>query len=224
MIETRKLSDLVEDFDLYPRNSVDSGHISDLLRAINSGAALPPPIVCAKTGVIIDGFHRSRAWRRFLGPDGEIEVDARNYKNKRAMFLEAVELNSAHGRKLDRHDQARIVNLAERMRIGKSVIAVKLHVTEPAIERLRVRVVVNSETKERVPNKRGGEWLNESTLTPRQISEGIKPCRSLEVGRLAIELGRLLEHGLVNWSDEQIVERLRDLRDRLDEALAAEAA
>lgn len=222
-IETVSLAELVEDFDLYPRNSVDSGHVSDLLRALKSGATLPPPIADAKSKAITDGFHRVRAYRRHLGTGGEIEVDLRTYKNKREMFLDAVELNSAHGRKLDRHDQARIVTLAKKMRIAKDVIAVRLHITEKAVEQLKVRVVIDSETNERIPNKRGGEWMNEMTLTPEQISEGIRPCRSLEVGRLAIELTRLLDHDLVNWKDEQIVGRLRKLSDRLDEALQVSA-
>src|SRR5688572_13414948 len=61
-METIKASELVEDFDLYPRGDVDGTHVLSLVQALEAGVELPPIIACKKTKRIVDGFHRRRAF------------------------------------------------------------------------------------------------------------------------------------------------------------------
>src|SRR5262245_36857156 len=109
MLKEMKLADLIEDPTLYPRNTVDDTHVGELVKALASGALLPPIIVDAASLRVVDGVHRRRAHLRFFGDDAIANVDARDFADDAAFFLEAVALNSIHGRRLDRADQTRIV-------------------------------------------------------------------------------------------------------------------
>jgi hypothetical protein len=140
---TVKLSELIEDFDIYPRHSVDSSWVSDLARAIQAGDELPLVRVDKKTKRIVDGFHRSRAWRKVLGRGGEIEVDLRTYASEQDLLKEAIELNAKNGRKLDQQDRSRSALLLERHGVTVKEIAVVLHTTEQRVQELiNVRVVL----------------------------------------------------------------------------------
>jgi ParB-like chromosome segregation protein Spo0J len=198
---------------------VDGAHVADLVRALVAGATLPPPVVNKDTMQIVDGVHRTRAHARVFGDESKIDVDVRAYKNKAAMFEEAVLLNSAHGRKLDRHDQARIVIIGTRMRMSRARIAAAIRVKEADIERLAVRVVVHEKTKQRIPSKRGLKFMAGAEVSDSQL-DVIQSVRSAEAGRLALELTGLLREQLVDWSDERIVSRLRELMEVLGGALA----
>lgn len=213
------LATLVEDFSLYPRNKVNDSHIGDLVRSVQGGAKLPPIVVDAASLRIVDGVHRRRAWLRVLGEEAAATVELRHYANDAELFLDAVALNSVHGQKLDRHDQTRIVLKLREFQISDEMIAVNLHVPVQEVETLSVRVVFSNEG-EAVPMKRGLEHLRGQKFTRAQL-EAAGSVRSAEAGRLALELSRLLKNDLVNLEDEQIVVRLRELADALDEALKA---
>src|SRR5688572_5167258 len=94
-----KISDLVLDFNLYPRNDVSSVNVTSLIDAIEMGDPIPPPVVDKSSKRVIDGFHRVNAYKRLAHQ--EIEVTFREYKNEKDMFADAVRLNRAHGRAFD---------------------------------------------------------------------------------------------------------------------------
>ena len=213
------LASLVEDFSLYPRNSVDQVHISDLVRAIQSGQELPLIVVDEKTLRIVDGVHRGRALTRVLGGDAKVKVEVRRYESDAALFLDAVALNANHGRKLDRHDQVRIVLRLRELNVDDKTIAVALHVPEPTIPTLSVRVVYDQSGSAH-PAKRGLKHISGQTLTDEQLKT-IQSVRSAEAGRLCIELTRLLDNELVDLEDEVVVGRLQSLSKSIDSALQA---
>jgi len=217
-MKTKKVAvaSLIEDFDLYPRNRVDDGHVGDLVRAVNSGEELPPIVVDEKTMRIVDGFHRRRAYLRAVGEEAMAVVDLRRYKNDAEAFLDAVALNSAHGRKLDRHDQTRIVLKLRELHVPDNQIAVTLHVPEPTVQQLSMRIVMVQAGVR--PFKRGLEHMRGQTLSNEQMAV-VDSVRSAEAGRLSLELTRLLDAGLVDLTDPQIVERLTILRRQIDLAL-----
>lgn len=217
-----ELAKLVEDFTLYPRNHVDATHVFDLVRALQSEQELPPIVADAKTLRIVDGFHRRRAWLKHLGDDAKVPVELRKYDDDAALFLDAVKLNAHHGRKLDRHDQSRILLRLEEMRVPPTVIAATLHVPESSLAALRVRVVF-TEGGQAMPSKRGLRHVNGQTMTAEQVRV-IQSVRSGEAGRLCLELSGLLDAGLVDLEDEQIVERLKTLAASIERALTARAA
>lgn len=219
MKDTKKtipLKTLVIDDTLYPRRGVDDTHTSDLLRALQSGAVLPPIIADTNTLRIVDGVHRRAALLKHLGEDGETEVVLRAYPDDKALFLDAVLLNSSHGRKLDRDDQVRIVLRMRELGVADPEIAIRLHVPEPTIQTLALRVIMTPDGL--APSKRGFEHLHGSSLTQAQVS-AMASVRSGETGRLCLELTRLLEHRLVDLDDQKVVGQLRQLHAVITAAL-----
>lgn len=105
--KTMKLTDLILDFDLYPRNDVSATHVTALIDAFESGEAIPPIIVDAKSKRVVDGFHRYRMHDR-LGHD-TVEVELRTYASEADLFADAVRLNASHGRSFDSFDRRRAV-------------------------------------------------------------------------------------------------------------------
>lgn len=221
---TKKLAvaSLVEDFSLYPRNRVDDSHVNDLVRALQSGAELPPLIACAKTLRIVDGVHRRRAFLKAYGEDAKAQVELRKYATDAELFLDAVEFNSHHGRKLDRHDQTRIVLRLRELNVEDKVIALRLHIPEPTIQMLSLRIVTDSAGVS-YPAKRGMKHLYGKEVTDEQIS-AMRSVRSAEVGRLCLELTRLIDAGMVDMDDDAIVQRLSALQASLSHLLQTVAA
>lgn len=211
--ETRmvKAAALVEDFNLYPRTKVDATHVRNLVRSMKAGCEMPPVLIDKKTKIIVDGIHRTRAALQLGGDLAEIQATIRSYKNRAAMLLDAIDINAAHGHRLHERDLRRSLKLCDDLGIEREVARVHLHVTDEDVEKLAISVIINDETDEVVPNKRGGEWLAGQRLTSAQIEDGLEPVRSLEVGRLCRELSRLLRHDLVNWSDDRIKNELVNL-------------
>lgn len=222
MIKNTLLSTLVEDFSFYPRMRVDETHVSDLLRSLSAGHELPPLIACAESLRVVDGFHRRRAYLKQFGPDAKAKVDLRKFDTDAALFLAAVEANSHHGRKLDRQDQSRIVLRLRELQVEDQTIAVTLHVPVQQIQTLAVRVVYDS-TNTAIPSKRGIEHLRGQHVSDDQLKV-LQSVRSAEAGRLALELSRLLDAGLVDLADDQVRDRLASLQKSIASALRSVAA
>lgn len=222
MTKTLPLASLVEDFALYPRNRVDDSHVADLVRALQAGQDLPHIVVDAKSRRIVDGVHRRRAMLKHFGEDAAVAVDVRKYADDTALFLDAVALNAQHGRKLDRHDQTRIVLRLRELNVADTVIASTLHVPEPQIQTLAIRVVYEP-SGQAMPAKRGLRHLYGQPVTVEQV-QTIRSVRSAEAGRLCLELTKLLETNLIDLSDERIVQQLRALSESIDKSLRSLAA
>lgn len=217
MTTTLPLATLIEDTSMYPRNNMDESHVAELVRALASGARLPPIIADEKSLRIVDGFHRRRAMIRFYGDEAHGDVELRSYESESALFLEAVALNSVHGRRLDRHDQTRIVLKLREYGIEDRVISVHLHVPEPIVQKLSLRVVMD-EDGEAQPSKRGFEHLRGQTLSPSQLN-AVDSVRSGEVGRLCIELTKILDERLADLGDKKVIANLKRLSFAIEAAL-----
>lgn len=237
---TVKLSDLIEDFDIYPRHSVDSSYVSELTRAIQAGVSLPLVRVDKKTKRIVDGFHRARAWRKVLGRGGEIEVDLRTYASEQELLKDAIELNAAHGRKLDQQDRSRSALLLERHGVAVKEIAVVLRTTEQRVQELiNVRVVLikpppppgdEPAGKSAPPEKRPAKPVAypQPGESPRELSpEQYRVMESSSGHRTAqtvTQLTRELESGLVDLSSPGLQQKLWRLHDVIESVAQKPAA
>lgn len=241
---TVKLADLVEDFDIYPRHSVDSAYVSELARAIQAGSDLPLVRVDRKSKRIVDGFHRVRAWRKVLGRGGEIEADLRTYPTEQALLKEAIELNAAHGRKLDQQDRSRSALLLERHGVTVKEIAVVLHTTEARVQELiNVRVVLvkpkpeppdgnaaNSPLPSLPPEKRPAKpvaWPQPGEppreLTPEQYRV-MESSGGHRTAQTVTQLTRELEAGVVDLTVPGLREKLWRLHDVIEKVAAESPA
>lgn len=214
-----KLSELVLDFDLYPRASIDSHHAAEMQRAIEAGSELPPIVICKKSKRIVDGFHRQRVYTRLLGVDAEVDVVEKTYRNDSELFLDAMRYNAAHGLKMDTHDKAHCVLRAVALGIDDDAIAATLHVPAAYIGELRVsRTAMNG--KLMVPIKRtirhmAGKKLNKGQVAANEKLSGMH--QSFYVNQLIT----LIESDLLDKSDEDLLEKLRHLSGLLETLLVA---
>lgn len=208
------LSSLIEDFDLYPRHDVDAVHVAELAEAITAGAKLPPPVIDEATMRIVDGWHRVRAWRRVLGEDEDITVELIRCQSEDELLLEAVRRNAAHGKRLQRIDQVRIIHMAEQRGIPEIKIRAALQITEDQARRLRVRIAVEKPTREPVVLKRALLHLSGRSLTAAQAA-AVRSAPGTQYSLLVQQLLDAARHGFLDAEDE----RLRDLIEELVEAL-----
>jgi hypothetical protein len=133
------VSELVEDFDLYPRTAVSSTHVRDIAEAMQAGFTMPPIVADDLTKRVVDGYHRRRAYLRVFGENHLVDVDLRHYGSELELFLEAVEANSYHGTNLNEYENRRVVLRLKDANVADADIARVLHVTPVRVQKLVVQ-------------------------------------------------------------------------------------
>lgn len=214
-----KLSEMVLDFDLYPRGSVDSRHASEIGRSLDAGATLPPMVLCKKSHRIVDGFHRHRVYGQRFGEHYETEVVEKTYRNDAELFADAMRFNSTHGLPMDTHDKARCVLIAQRLGIDDDMIADALHVSADYIGSLRVDRTAKS-GRLVVPIKRTIRHMAGRQLTKPQVEANTK-LSGMNQQFYVNQIITLIESDLLDKADEDLLERLKVLHGLLDGILIA---
>jgi hypothetical protein len=227
----RKLSELVFDFDLYPRTSIDSQHVSAMREAARAGATFPPYVVCAKTLRVVDGFHRGRKDRLEHGVDCEVECVEKVYKNDGELFLDAMRCNAAHGRGLTPIDKARCALKCKHFHLGVAAIAAALGVTPAAIKAVGEGRVARApaepgrpkgELGEEIIIKRSIEHLSGTTLSVNQ-REANKRLSGMPPSFHANQLLLVLENDFLNLEDQSLLALLGRLHAALERFALASA-
>lgn len=214
------LSSLKEDEDVYPRGSVSSMHVDDLVNAIDAGAQLPPPLIDRETRIIVDGFHRVRAWRRRLGDDGVIDVLVDDFGSRPEMLLKSAQLNASHGLALGRLDQKVVIIKARGMGATDTQIASALGITGDRVTRLAIRVATAPDGSQ-LPVKRGAEHLSGQFLDDAQAMM-LRRMRGGSATGKARELTGLLTSRIAPVeTDGDLRLALAELAEAITSALAA---
>lgn len=208
---TMKVSELVEDFDLYPRADVDSGHVNHIVDAIGAGAELPPIIACAKSKRIVDGFHRCRAWRRIGGEDCDVQVILRDYKNEKELFLDAMRFNSSHGRNMTSYDRTHAMMLADRLEIEPAAVATALNMTVDKVTTWKHDRAVRIEgTRRMQPLKLPIRHMVGHTLTKEQADIVPKLGGNQQLFYVR-QLKMLIEQDMLDLSNQNLLTELHTL-------------
>lgn len=221
MKKTKKLhvSELVEDFDLYPRSDVNSQHVTHIVYALEAGVVLPPVIIDEKTKRIVDGFHRCRAHKRLYGEDAEIECVLKTYDSEQDLFLEAVRLNSGHGQTLSSYDKVHSISRAMELKIDEALIADALHMkSEKVIEFRQDRIAKLINSSQVVPLKLPARHLSGQTLTLKQ-SDAIEKLSGNAQAFTIYQVCLLLENDLLDRADDNVMEKLARLRVLIEKEL-----
>lgn len=218
---------LVEDLSVYPRHAVDDGHVAALVNALKAGATLPP--VVAETGTLrlVDGFHRTRAYLRTLGPEGVIEVEEITYTDEGQLLLDAIRRNSAHGRKMDVVDHVRAIALAQQRGIDLLQVGLVLNLPAERVKKLSVRLA-NTEIPApgNIPGslsvalKRPVQHLQGQVLTPAQAAAH-QSAPGWSYLLISQQIKQAIEVGFINRGDTVLMEALGDLHGALGAFLAA---
>jgi hypothetical protein len=221
-----RLSELVLDFAFYPRAEVNKQHIGYMLEAHNAGTEFPPIVIDKKSKRVIDGFHRHGMYKRALGDDATVEVIEKTYKNQQAMLIDAMRMNSAHGRVLSTFDRSRCILLAERLKITHADIASALHITAEKVGELRTERVGALHARKRngkgtdIPIKRTIRHMSGKRLTQSQSDTNDK-LGGMEQLFYVHQLTMLIEHDLIDLENEGLMAGLGKLRKLLDKMLVA---
>lgn len=225
VVSSMALAELVEDLDLYPRHAVDTSHVQALVFALESGETLPPIVADKKSKRITDGWHRCRAYQRFLGDKATVDVELVPYKNEAEMRFDAVARNASHGRRLDAIDRTRSVIMLRTSGFNDAQISLALHVPESRVEKLSIKLATCPlSSDEAVPGtnkialKRSVSHLAGTSLSKTQAEvHAMLPGTSFLL--VARQLCSALEQKMVNLTDEHLVEHLVKLRDLLVKVL-----
>lgn len=218
-METVKAASLILDFAVYPRNQIDDTHVLDLARAVEAGIELPPVIADKKSKRVVDGFHRVRRALRD-GPDAEIAVEWRRYKNEADLFLDAVRLNAGHGRRFSHFDQAHCLVIADRMQIDSEYLASALSLTVDRLSHLRMTKTAIGPMQVAIPIKQTLGHLAGQPLTSAQV-EGNQRATGAPQMLYVNQLINVIESGTLNIGNERLMERLQHLARLLDSIVAA---
>jgi ParB-like chromosome segregation protein Spo0J len=225
-IKTVPLAELIEDMDLYPRHAVDSAHVQQLVQALEFGATLPPVRADKKSKRLTDGWHRKRAYQRFLGTEASIDVELIPYKNEAEMLFDAVQQNAAHGRHLDRMDRTRSVMMLQSHGFTHEKIAFAIQVPEKQVQKYAIKIAtVPKSSVDAIPGtqsislKRPVLHMAGKTLTKAQAeAHRILPGTSFLL--IAKQLCAGLSQNMVNLEDHKLVDQLMVLRDLLIEKVS----
>ena len=204
-----KLSEMVLDFDFYPRASINTHHVSEMARAAANGATFPPIVIDKKSKRIADGFHRHRVFSRLLGVDGLVDVIEKSYRNEKELFLDAIRFNAHHGLKMDTHDTCHAIHLAEKLGIDDSLIAGALTVDPKYVGELRVDRSATSGGLF-VPLKRTIRHMAGKKLTKQQSAANDR-LSGMEQIFYCNQVITLIESDLLDTSNADLMERLAHL-------------
>lgn len=212
-----KASKLVLDYDIYPRQDVQSYNVHLMVEALEAGTVLPSIIVDKKSKRVVDGFHRVRAYRRLFGPDAEIPCILKEYVSDDDMFTEAMALNSTHGRNLTPYDRARCLARAEELKMDPAVVAKALNMTVETLGRLKTERLGYFQAKPIVLKGTtvhlAGEELTEEQLEYNRRAGGMNQAFYIN------QVIAMLEADAVDWERETVVKALKRLHKLLDETL-----
>lgn len=219
-----KLSEIVMDYDIYPRSETDPYHVRSMVEALTAGVKMPPIVVDAKSKRITDGFHRVKAYRKFYD-DANVMVDAEviEYKSESDIIADAIRRNVNHGRALTKHDKVHCIVMLEPFALKPQQVAELLNMTTDAVGELRInRTATGMASRSPIALKRtishmAGKRLTKSQQTANSKLSGMN--QSFYVRQLLI----LIRNDLLDTSDERLMAELTELHKALEGVLCATA-
>lgn len=213
-----KAASLILDFDLYPRNNVDSHNVRCIADAMESGVEMPPAVVERATKRVVDGFHRVRAVL-LRDPDGLITIVEKVYKSDAELFLDSMRYNAAHGARLDPCDRTHCVLIAERLSIPLDAVAGALHMPAEKLGDLRQHRTGSLAGGLQIALKRTISHMEGRRLTKAQSDVNDK-LSGMNQQFYVNQVVMLIESNLLDKEDEKLMARLEYLAKLLNEMMA----
>ena len=213
-VEVVKTASLVLDYNLYPRQRLDATNVREIVHALEAGITLPPIVADRLSRRVVDGFHRVTGCQHYYGTDAEITVLWQDYPDDTALFEDAMRLNAGHGRKLTPFDQARCLIRAKELHLEPDRVAAALSLTVERLVALEIRKVAIGPDSKMVPIKYTLRHLAGQQLTKQQVS-GNQAAGGPSGLYFVNQVINLLEQGLVDWRNPQLLGRLDVLTELL---------
>ena len=217
-----QLSELVLDFEIYPRGSVDSHHVGEIAEAIRAGSAMPPIVIEKKSKRIVDGFHRMKAFTRVFDEAHEVDCIEKEYKNEKELFLDSMRYNAAHGRALTQHDKVHCLLLADKLKISPTQVAEALRITTDRIGQLRMSRIGTASGR-LIALKQTIRHMGGKDLTPGQVEANNK-LGGMNTLFYVNQLITLIENDLIDSENEDLANGLERLHGLLGGFVKRKAA
>lgn len=215
--QTVKATALVLDYDFYPREQIQSFHVSQMIEAMEAGVTLPPIVVDMKSKRVVDGFHRVRAYQKLYGRDATIPAIFKTYKTEADMFADGISLNTSHGRPLTPYDKARCIARAEELKMEPQLTAKALNMTPERLGELKASRIATYKMKP-ITLKRTMAHLAGEELTDEQYAYNLK-AGGMNQTFFINQVIAMLEADAVDRDDKKTVKALKRLHDLLEETL-----
>ena len=217
--EIIKAVELIEDFSLYPRSKVDATHVQYLAHSLAAGETLPPLIVDQQNR-LIDGFHRRRAYLRIFGDKSTVCVERRKYKEDKEAFLDALRLNSRHGKGITGSEQTGAIIKANQFKIDHESIASAMGITSERYQVItRSKIAKIDDSKMEIALKRSVMHLRRkgNKVSKSQV-EAINSAPGQPQSLILLQINRLIESDLIDWDNEKVVNGFKRLWGNLEKA------
>lgn len=180
------LTELVQDFSVYPRLGCSLEHIQTLVAAIEAGVKLPPIIICRKTRKVVDGFHRVKAYTEAFGCGIGVEVEERDYVDDKALFLDAIKSNASHGQTFSSGDRKLAIERAMAFKIDPELVASALNMKVERVARFcsptakAITPAARVSVSEPLPNAMGAGQIIRAQSALR--TSGVKSIGQFQLG------------------------------------------
>lgn len=212
-----KVAELVIDYNLYPRQRIDSYHVNEMVESLKAGVIFPPVVADNESKRVVDGFHRCAALQRLYKEKAEVDVRLYKYASEAEMYKEAMRLNSAHGRNLTSYDKAHCILRGRELGLSDESIATALRMTTDRISALiGERWTADKEVLKATMGHMAGK-----TLTQEQ-KEFLPKAGGMDQLFYINQVVALVETDSIDWGREQVVKTLRRLYEVLGKALKVE--
>lgn len=204
----KAISLLVRDYSLYPRHEVDDYHVREIMEALRAGLTLPPIIADKASLRVIDGFHRIAAYGRLYGSEYVADVVLNDYESDAAMFQDAMEHNTQHGRNLTPYDKARCIARSKELGIEMQTVASALHITQDRLDKMLLeRFTVSGEVLKRTTRHFAG-----GAITPEQSEFNRQRAGGLDQLFYINQVIGLLDSDSIDWERETVTKALERLK------------
>lgn len=209
------LASLKRDFQFYPRQAVNSETVNRFVDAMQAGAKFPPIRVCAKTGRIIDGFHRYGAY--FELQIAEVEVVGEDIEDAKDFFIRAVEANKAHGFGYCHSDYKRIAEIATKLGLEREQISLISSIPIQKLSEL-TRNVPKPDVTLGMPLKGNQRHVQESSQPPAVDPLRVRSDAISSQGFIFYcnQVLRFLNGDLCDPKDPQIRAKLKELQEAVE--------
>lgn len=208
--------EVVRDEELYPRIKMGWQTAYQYAQAMRAGAIFPPVVlgrIKRKPPLyLVDGWHRDRAYA--IIKEEEFDAIVYTYANKNDLFVDAVKLNTSHGRQLSVQERVRIVDKLGSMRFSADKISEIIRIPIDKLEVFKARTFTR-------PN---GTRVYLKSLAARagatDMPDGSQDTFSVRnVDRLLVQILEVLRGDIFPVNDEGVKEHAVELYTLLGQVL-----
>jgi len=163
---TMPIAAILLDREFFPRKGINEINVRKLVDALEqeSPAELPPLLVSDPEHILVDGFHRHRAYEK-VGIT-TVPVELKHYNSRADMLRDAITANVGRGQDLQPYDYARCLILCEQVGISDTELAGLLRVNTVRLDRIREQRIGRTLGHKKIALKRSLSHLIEHEITP----------------------------------------------------------